>query len=86
MIETGIARNARRPEGTSDPTSLIGISTPKLERVKGQTQSAFGFVADSWPGQALGSPGLPPSANCNFGLAPAGLAGRVVEFQARLTF
>ena len=34
----------------------------------------------------IGSPGTPPTASSNFGLASAGLAGRVVELQARITF
>ncbi|HEV2492060.1 MAG TPA: TonB-dependent receptor [Terriglobia bacterium] len=48
----------------------------------------FGFSTNS---TYIGSPCTPvatctPSPNSNFGLASAGLAGRVIEFQARLNF
>ena len=44
----------------------------------------FGFDSNS---TYVGSPGTPPSGNnANFGLASAGLAGRVVELQARISF
>jgi hypothetical protein len=43
----------------------------------------FGFDSNS---TYVGSPGTPASANSNFGLASAGLAGRVIELQARISF
>lgn len=43
----------------------------------------FGFNTNS---TYIGNPGTPPTQNVNFGLASAGLAGRVIELQARLNF
>ncbi|PYV06935.1 MAG: hypothetical protein DMG26_01840, partial [Acidobacteria bacterium] len=43
----------------------------------------FGFNSNS---TYIGNPGNPPSGSLNFGRASAGLAGRVIEFQARLNF
>ena len=64
MIRIGTARDTRRYDATGAPTYLIGISTPKLERVMGLTGApcgeTFGKVANGiWlPGrQGKGSDG-----------------------------
>ncbi|HLY62528.1 MAG TPA: carboxypeptidase regulatory-like domain-containing protein [Terriglobia bacterium] len=82
--DLSFAKNTRLPEALHlGEAANLEIRANFFNVFNKMNLAPFGFSSNS---TFLGNPGNPPTANSNFGLASAGLAGRVIEFQARVSF
>jgi hypothetical protein len=83
-LDTSLAKNTKLPDALHlGEAANLELRANFFNILNKMNLAPFGFSSNS---TFIGNPGTPPSANSNFGLASAGLAGRVVELQARITF